>query len=202
MKEEVYLRLLRGRVPETAEQKLAWYAAQLQRWAEKQSLVHVRSPEELVERHLLESLRPLPLLQKEGRLLDVGSGAGLPGLPLLCVLSDWTGVLLEPRRKKWAFLRQMIRELGLQAEARLERFEEHGGTGYSAICSRALAGQGKIVPWARPRLSPTGAVFLWATVREEEELRVLSGWSVLGFEIDGLTRGRLIQMMPETGFRG
>lgn len=200
--EAVYLRLLQGRVPQKAEEKLAHYAAMLDRWAKKQSLVRVKSPEELVDRHLLESLRPLPLLEPQGKLLDIGSGAGLPGLPLLCVLTEWKGVLLEPRRKRWAFLRQVIRELGLAVEARLEGFEEHEGFDYSAICSRALRGQRRIASWARSHLSAGGSVFFWATNQEEEELRGLSGWSVLGFPIDGLERGRLIQMGPRAGLSG
>jgi len=200
--EGVFLKLLKGRVPESAELKLARYAALLEHWSKKQSLVRVRSREELVERHLLESLQPLPLLDEHGTLLDIGSGGGLPGVPLLCALPGWRGVLLEPRRKKWAFLRQIIRELDLKAEARKESFEEHGGGGYSAICSRALGGHVEIVRWAASRLTPEGKVYLWATEREDKELRGLSGWSVLGFAIDGLRRGRLIQMKAEPGLSG
>ncbi len=64
------------------------------------------------------------LLEGEGTLLDVGSGAGLPGVPLLIARPGWRGVLLEPRQKRWAFLKTVIRELELDAEAVDRRYEE------------------------------------------------------------------------------
>ncbi len=199
---ENYHRLLEGRAPEGAQWKLAHYAALLERWSKTQSLIRFSSPEELVERHLLESLLPLPFLEKRGSLLDIGSGAGFPGIPLLCALPGWSGVLLEPRTKKWAFLRQVIRELDLDAEARREGFERHDGGNYSAICSRALGGRERMLEWAGTRLAPGASLFFWATEEEEGRLRGLSGWNVLGFAIDGLRRGRLIQMKAPAGSAG
>jgi len=191
---EVYRNLLDGRAPIEAIDKLAGYASELERWSQKQSLVRFSSPEELIHRHILESLEALPLLQKEGRLLDIGSGAGLPGIPLLCALPGFSGVLLEPRAKRWAFLRHIIRELGLKAEARRESFQDHRDGDYSLVTSRALGGHEDMALWSREHLRSDGRVLFWATEREEKVLRGLSGWNVLGSPIAGLARGRLILM--------
>jgi len=188
--------LLKGRVPEAARAKLRHYLVELERWSRAHSLVRFRERRELVERHILESLAALPLLPEEGVLLDIGSGAGLPGIPLLCCLPAWGGVLLEPRTRKWAFLRQMIRELGLEAEARCEGWEEHRGGNYMAILSRALGGHAEMAEWGRERIGSEGSLFFWVTEREEFLLRGLSGWIVLGYPIDGLRTGRLVQMRP------
>ena len=200
--EETFRHLLEARVPEYCLEKLLHYAEELERWSRVQSLVRYRSRRELVERHLLESLSPLSRLPQKGSLLDIGSGAGFPGIPLLCALPQWQGVLLEPRSKKWAFLRQMIRELDLAADARCEPYQTHRGGSYSAILSRALAGHLEMTRWSRGRLAPGGSLFFWATEREETLLRGLSAWNVLGFPIDGLGRGRLIEAKKKPGPAG
>jgi len=194
-----FSRLLEGRIPEACGEKLLHYLVELERWSKAHSLVRFRERRELVERHILESLAALPLLPERGKLLDIGSGAGLPGIPLLCCLPAWSGVLLEPRARKWAFLRQMIRELGLEAEARREGWEEHQGRDYTAIFSRALGGQIEMAKWGRERIGSGGSLFFWATEREESRLRGLSDWNVLGYPIDGLRTGRLVQMKALPG---
>ena len=102
--------LLAAHAGGAALQRLIRYAGLLERWSERHNLVCFSSRAELVERHILDSLEAAPLLERSGRLLDVGSGAGLPGVPLLAVRPLWSGVLLEPRQKRWAFLRTAIRE--------------------------------------------------------------------------------------------
>ena len=95
--------------------RLTRYAELVERWSGRHNLVRFSNRSELVQRHILEALAAAPLLKGSGRLLDVGSGAGLPGVPLLAVRPQWGGVLLEPRQKRWAFLRTVVRELGLEA---------------------------------------------------------------------------------------
>ena len=94
-------------------------------------------------------------------ILICGSGAGLPGVPLLLVRRQWRGLLLEPRLKRWAFLRQVIRQLELDAQAVRVRFQdlavEHRG--FDLITVRAL-GTIESLPfllnWARTRLAAGG----------------------------------------------
>ncbi len=194
-------RLLEGRAPQAAIGNLAAYGALLERWSRHHSLVRVAGREELVERHLLESLAPIDRLPSAGRLVDVGSGAGLPGVPLLCALSGWSGVLIEPRRKRETFLKLVIRELGLDAEVAPCRFEEFEGGGFDLVTSRALGGVEALLRWAEHRLTPGGRVAIWGTVDDLPALGGLSGWTVVSSPLPGLIRGRLILLSTEGVFR-
>ncbi len=185
---------------ETADavDRLAHYAALLERWAAVHSLVRFASREELVRRHLLDSLAAAPRLGRAGVLVDVGSGAGLPGVPLLVVRPGWRGVLLEPRAKRWAFLRLAIRELGLDAEAvaaRTGSAEAERGP-FDAVTARALGGHAGLLRWSRPRLAPSGSVLLWSTETGLAELCEVPGWRVVSSPLPGLDHGRLVQLQP------
>lgn len=178
--------------------RLVRYAVLLERWSGAHNLVSWKSREELVERHLLDALAARALLGERGRLLDVGSGAGLPGIPLLAVRPAWRGVLLEPRQKRWAFLRLVIRELDLQVRAVQQRYQEYGSaeSPFDVVMARALGGHGALLAWARNRLSDGGCVLLWVTVDVERELEEQPGWRVLSSPLPGMERGRLVQMVP------
>jgi 16S rRNA (guanine527-N7)-methyltransferase len=176
--------------------RLVDYAELLERWSGRHSLVSWKSREELVRRHLLDALAARELMGPAGALLDVGSGAGLPGIPLLAVNPSWTGVLLEPRQKRWAFLRQAIRELGLQAEVRRVRFQEDDGSGgpFQIITVRALGGYEELLEWAPPHLSRGGRVLVWGTDQAFERLSKLPRWRVLSSPLPSLDRGQLVQL--------
>ena len=106
-----FAELLSIHVEGQALDRLICYAELVERWSARHNLVRYSTRQELVERHIADALAAAPRLGAEGRLLDVGSGAGLPGVPLLAARPRWRGVLLEPRQKRWAFLRTVIREL-------------------------------------------------------------------------------------------
>jgi 16S rRNA (guanine527-N7)-methyltransferase len=178
--------------------QLVRYAELLERWSQTHNLVRWRSRRELVDRHIADALAAGPLLSDDGRLLDVGSGAGLPGVPLLVAHPGWRGVLLEPRQKRWAFLRLVIRELGLDAEAHRVRYQDYcdqGGT-FDLVVARALGGHEQLLGWARSRLSRVGQVLLWTTTDEGERLAELPQWRVLSSALPSLDRGRLVQLRP------
>jgi 16S rRNA (guanine527-N7)-methyltransferase len=190
---------LLARHAEGAElRRLVRYAELLERWSGAHNLVSWSSREELVERHLVDALAARALLGEHGRLLDVGSGAGLPGIPLLAVRPGWRGVLLEPRQKRWAFLRLVVRELDLQAQAMRLRYQEYlcAEGPFDVVTARALGGYGELLGWARNRLSDGGCVLLWATVDIECGLEGQPGWRVLSSPLPGMERGRLVQMVP------
>jgi 16S rRNA (guanine527-N7)-methyltransferase len=172
------------------------YAELLERWSRIHSLVRFSTPAELVRRHLVEALAAAPLLTGEGRLLDVGSGAGLPGIPLLVVTTGWRGVLVEPRVKRWAFLRQVIRELELPAEAVAVRFEELAEGIFQAITVRALAVDGPLLQWARTRLGEGGRLLVWTTAEGVDRLATARGWRVLSSPLPASRHGRLAQLHP------
>ena len=95
--------------------RLVRYAELLERWSRRHNLVSWKSRKELIQRHFEEALVAREFMAGGGALLDVGSGGGLPGVPLLAVNLDWSGVLLEPRQKRWAFLRQVANSGKLRA---------------------------------------------------------------------------------------
>jgi len=177
--------------------RLVCYAELLEKWSQRHNLVSYTGREELVTRHLLDSLAAAPLMGNHGRLVDVGSGAGLPGVPLLTACPGFSGVLLEPRQKRWAFLKLVIRELGLDAEAERARFQDLEDDGpWNAVTVRAVGNQRDILDWAWSRLAADGAVFLWTTEGAEERLRGTINWRVLSSPLTGLDRGRLLRMQP------
>lgn len=188
-----FLELLEGRVPAAAVPRLACYARLIERWSAHHNLVRFGTRKELVERHIAEALALFGFMGETGRLLDVGSGAGLPGVPLLCARPQWSGVLLEPRQKRWAFLKTVVRELGLEAEVIAARYEDWQEEGFSLITARAVGGHEALLKFARGALVPGGTVALWATEEEEARLRSLLGWRVLSSPLIGLDRGRLIR---------
>jgi 16S rRNA (guanine527-N7)-methyltransferase len=160
-------------------------------------LVRYADRRELVERHLLDALAGSAELSGRGRLLDVGSGAGLPGVPLLVARPRWSGELLEPRQKRWAFLKLVIRELELPAAALRARFQElPPGGRWDCITARALGDTEALLAWAGGRLSPGGRVLLWTTEDAVAALQGLAGWRVLSSRLPGLERGRLCRLQP------
>ena len=136
-----------GRPAAEVQADLESFAALLLKWNAVQNLVSRETEKALWERHIVDSLQILPLIGHEGErhlnVLDVGSGGGLPALPLAIALkgSGAKFTLAEPIGKKVAFLRTVIRELGLPAGVHAGRVEEIDSreTFFDLITSRALA---------------------------------------------------------------
>ena len=177
--------------------RLTRYAELLERWSGRHNLVRFSSREELVERHIVDALAAAPLLAGGGRLLDVGSGAGLPGVPLLAVRPAWRGVLLEPRQKRWAFLRTVVRELDLSAQVVRSRYQDlPRHRPFDRVTVRAVGGHPELLEWARGRLAETGEILLWTTVDGLATIEAMAGWRVLSSQLPGLDCGRLARLRP------
>ncbi len=100
-------------LPDAAQQKLRDYLALVQKWNKVYNLTAVRDAEKMLTHHLLDSLAVVPHVAHAKTLLDVGSGAGLPGIPLALALPDLQVTLLDSNQKKTAFLHQAVIELQL-----------------------------------------------------------------------------------------
>jgi 16S rRNA (guanine527-N7)-methyltransferase len=160
--------------------------------------VSFSSREELVRRHLVESLAARDVVDHAGGpLLDIGSGAGLPGVPLL-ISSGVDGWLLEPRFKRWTFLRTVIRELALGSKVVRARFEElpDGERRYGVITARGVGRHREVARWAQLRLKREGVLVIWTNEERGSVLEDLEGWRVLSSPLPGTGRGRLIQLRP------
>lgn len=139
---------------------LLTYVAELSKWNAAYNLTAVRDPAGMVTRHVLDSLAVLPAIEgiPVSRLLDVGSGAGLPGIPLALARPQWHVALLDGNGKKARFLRHAVRTLDLRnVEVFEERAEEHRPVApYDAVTSRAFSALADFMAMTLPLLAPGG----------------------------------------------
>lgn len=154
------------------EQLLAYHAG-LVKWNRAFNLTAVRDPMEMIYRHLLDSLAIVPFLPA-GRLLDVGTGAGLPGLVVAMVRPDIAVTCLDSNGKKIRFIRQMIMELQLKQVATTQaRVESFSAEPYAAITSRAFATLSDMVQWSQHLLAADGQFVAMKGQYPEAELAAL-----------------------------
>jgi len=149
-------------LPGGARERLLDYMALLVKWNRTYNLTAIRDPLAMVGHHLLDSLAVLPHLSPAaaGRVADVGSGAGLPGIPLAIARPDWHVALAEASQKKAAFLRQAVIELRLRNvevhEGRVEAWRPQPL--FDLVISRAFAALADFIAACRHLLAPAGAL--------------------------------------------
>ena len=136
--------------------QLMAYLELMAKWNKVYNLTAVRDKEAMVRQHLLDSLALVPLVRGP-RVLDVGSGAGLPGLVLAIVRPELTVVTVDTVQKKIAFQNQVVAELGLSnARPVFARVEQLQDAPFDTITSRAFAELGLFVELSRHLLAPDG----------------------------------------------
>src|SRR5579859_3577890 len=156
------------------------YVTLLLRWNEKINLTAIREPLEILYRHFCESMYAavaVPLQQ--GRLADVGSGGGFPGLPLKIIRPDLEVFLVESNVKKATFLAETIRELGLDgARVIVSRYAELSEevAPLDVVCSRALGDFGSFLSWAGSARIGAKEAILWIGGGDLELVRMEPGW--------------------------
>ena len=156
------------------------YMAMLLAWNEKVNLTAIRDPLEVLYRHFCETMYAAVAMPLDsGRLADVGSGAGFPGLALKIVRPELQIFLIESNVKKATFLAEVVRELQL-ADTRVlvSRYEELGEeiTPLDFVCSRALGEFEKFLGWARSERVAAGQAILWVGGRDLDEIKKIEGW--------------------------
>jgi 16S rRNA (guanine527-N7)-methyltransferase len=174
---EIERRMARAGVPVDAEQaaKLAAFCALLLRWNRVYNLTGVRGAAELVDRHLVESLALRPYLAG-ARVADVGSGGGLPGMPLAIAEPRRRFTLIESRAKRVRFLRHAIGELILaNAEVAHARAEHLRVTQpFDTVLARAVAPPTELLAICRPLMAPGSLLLLLTAPHRVEEFRGLA----------------------------
>lgn len=137
----------------------------------RRGLIGPREVPRLWERHLLNSAALAPLLPTDGVVVDVGSGAGLPGLVLAAVRPDLTTVLVEPMLRRVVWLEEVVRELGLEVEVVRARADElHGRLLADAVTARAVAPLERLAGWTLPLLREGGVLLAMKGGQAEQEL--------------------------------
>lgn len=150
------------------------YLDLLMRWNRAFNLTAIREPEEIVVRHFAESMYVTKFAELGAPLLDIGSGAGFPGLAIKIVQPEIPMVLLEPVAKKRAFLKEVVRECAFEeAEIRGDRAEEFSAAhnrAFGSVTLRAVGDFGSVLPAAARCLNVTGCVYAWLTSLEASRL--------------------------------
>jgi 16S rRNA (guanine(527)-N(7))-methyltransferase RsmG len=156
------------------------YIRILMQWNEKLNLTAIRDPLEMLVRHFCESMYgavAVPI--KSGRLADIGSGAGFPGIPMKILYPEIQLFLVESNIKKGTFLAEVVRELGLKdTRVLISRYEELDEelTPLDVVCSRAVGDFGPFLGWAGSEKVSAGKVVLWIGGRDLEEVKKSEGW--------------------------
>ncbi len=165
-------------VTEQQREQLVGYVQLLDKWNKAYNLTSVRDPMEMLVKHILDSLVVSPHLVGE-RFIDVGTGPGLPGIPLAIMHPDKEFVLLDSLGKRIRFLKQVIHDLKinnvLPVQSRVEEFDPESG--FDGVLSRAFASMTDMINWCQHLPKPNGGVFLALKgVRPDDEITLLPEW--------------------------
>ena len=185
----------------------------LHRWNQAYNLSAVRDPQQMLSQHLLDCLAAVPALdrhlgQRAARILDVGSGAGLPGVVWALMRPQWSVVCVDAVAKKVSFVRQVIAELGLKnLDAEHARVEALRAGVFDLVACRAFASLGDFAALTKTHLADSGCWLAMKGRPPEDEIAALPSWvdvfHVEQLHVPGLDAQRCLVWMrpaaPETG---
>lgn len=158
--------------------RLSAYVSLILRWNTRVNLTAIRTEGAIVSRHIIESIYVIDKIPSEiGTLLDFGSGAGLPGIPIAICRPEIEVTLAESQNKKAAFLMEAVRVLGLSAKVHSGRAEELKSQ-FDCVTLRAVDKMARAVSMASGLVGPDGWLVLMTTADGFEELQAAAG---LGF---------------------
>ncbi|HAK34872.1 MAG TPA: 16S rRNA (guanine(527)-N(7))-methyltransferase RsmG [Pantoea sp.] len=166
------------------KEQLVAYVGLLDKWNKAYNLTSVRDPQQMLVRHILDSIVVAPHLKGE-RFIDVGTGPGLPGIPLAIVLPQAHFTLLDSLGKRVRFLRQVQHELGLPnitpVQSRVETFPSEPP--FDGVISRAFASLQDMVNWCHHLPSAQGQFYALKGVRPDDEIASLpAGFRLISVE--------------------
>lgn len=176
------------------KQQLIGYVSLLDKWNKAYNLTSVRDPQQMLVRHILDSIVVAPHL-KGSRFIDVGTGPGLPGIPLAIVMPEAHFTLLDSLGKRVRFLRQVQHELGLEnitpVQSRVEEFPSEPP--FDGVISRAFASLEDMVNWCHHLPAPEGRFFALKGVRPDDEIASLPA----GYTLDAVVELKVPQLDGE-----
>jgi 16S rRNA (guanine527-N7)-methyltransferase len=165
-----------------------FYIEELKKWNKRINLTSLTGDREIAVKHFLDSLTVAPFLQDARRVLDIGTGAGFPGLPLKILSPSIELVLLESSQKKCFFLRHVVRELPLErvaivhGRAEDKKITERYARGFDLVLSRALADLPTSLHLALPYVKAGGRIVGMRGKQGEQE-RDETDWNALGLQL-------------------
>lgn len=148
-------------------------------WNRKFNLTAITDPEDIAIKHFLDAIAPIDRIPPSGRILDIGTGAGFPGIPIKILRPMDPMTLIDSSRKKVNFLRHLIRQLDLQQvharQTRIEAFvrELSPATPFEIIVSRAVTRVVALTRLVMPLLRKGAALWLWKGPDIEDEIRAM-----------------------------
>ncbi len=166
--------------------KLISYVALIDKWNKAFNLTSVRDPKEMISRHILDSLAILPYLEGKS-LLDVGTGAGLPGIPVAILKPEMAVSLLDSNSKKTRFLQQVKAELALDNVTVIHsRVEQADLPKFDLVTARAFSTIDDIIDLAGRHCDDAGCLVLMKGVYPEEELQAVTGEAIGDFSLQDI----------------
>lgn len=155
------------------KQQLVDFVRLLDKWNKAYNLTSVRNPDEMLVKHIMDSLVVSPYLEGE-RFIDVGTGPGLPGIPLAIANPDKQFVLLDSLGKRITFIKNVLRELGIQnVTPVLSRVEEYTEQQFDGVLSRAFASLDDMVNWCYHLPNEQGRFYALKGVYDEAEVQAV-----------------------------
>ena len=183
---------LRQDLPDGVDVKMARLLTELEHWNTRINLTAIRDPQDMVSGHILDSLAVRPMLSGS-RVLDIGTGAGFPGLPLAIVEAEIEFRLLDANGRKISFVRHVIGELGLSnASAIKARIEDYApDERFDTVIARALASIPRLLELAGHLVRDEGVLLALKgkyPATELEQIKEISGWkyNVTDLTVPGL----------------
>ena len=176
------------------------YLLLLNKWNAAYNLTAVRDLDSMVNKHILDSLAILPWL-KGSKILDVGTGAGLPGIPLAIAKPEIKFVLLDSNGKKTRFLSEVKRQLDLKnleiVQFRVENY--HPNEGFDTVISRAFSSLEQMIHWTQHLIAKDG---LWLAMKgryPDAELALIhQPYHVINYSVDGVEGERCCVLIDNT----
>jgi 16S rRNA (guanine527-N7)-methyltransferase len=149
------------------EEQISRFLDEIRAWAPRTNLVGSTAAEAL-ERHVQDSLAAAPHLPAGARVVDLGSGAGFPGVPLALARPDLELVLVEGRERRFHFLRHVARRLALRCEVLRQRIEEPPARPYDFALLRAVAPPRESARLGRPWVHAQGEIWIWTSGEQSD----------------------------------
>jgi len=180
------------------------YEEILKSWGIERGLIGPREGEIIWERHILNCLPVLSAIKPESSLIDIGSGAGLPGIVLAISRPDLKVTLLEPLERRVRFLNEVVDEVGIACQVVQSKAENWKSTTYQVVTARAVANTAKLFGFTKHLIAPQGALLALKGESAEAELaeakkanvNLFRGWNAMVqvVELEGLDKANLLRI--------